>query len=111
MPRRAQPCDPGAVSRLLDTEEIVRQLRDLPGWEGDAAALRRSYAFPDFPTAIRAVDEIAVHAEAMDHHPDLDIRWRTVHVALSTHDAGGVTQIDVELAHRIHEIATGLGAS
>lgn len=111
MPHPTGPCDPGGVSRLLDAEEITRQLRDLPGWKGDAAALCRSYAFPDFPTAIRAVDEVAVHAEAMDHHPDLDIRWRTVHVALTTHDAGGVTQLDVELAHRVHEIATGLGAA
>ena len=47
----------------------------------------------------------------MDHHPDLDIRWRTVHVVLSTHDAGGVTQLDIEQAHRIDGIAAELGAS
>jgi len=46
----------------------------------------------------------------MDHHPDLDIRWRTVRVGLTTHDAGGVTQLDVEQAHRIAEIAARLGA-
>ena len=59
---------------------------------------------------LRAVDEIAVVAEAMNHHPDLDIRWRTLRVVLSTHDAGGVTQLDIEMAHRIHEIAAGHGA-
>ena len=72
---------------------------------------RARYAFPAFLSPSRGVDEIAVIAEAMDHHPDLDIRWRTLRVALTTHDAGGVTQLDIELAHRIHEIATSLGAA
>ena len=66
--------------------------------------------FPDFRAAIRGVDEIALAAEEMDHHPDIDIRWRTLHLVLATHSAGGVTQLDVELAHRINEIAVGLGA-
>ncbi len=99
------------MSRPLESEEIARQLAELPGWTGDATAVRRSYSFPDFPTAVRAVDETAVVAEAMDHHPDIDIRWRTLHLTLTTHSAGGVTQLDVELAHRIHDIATALGAS
>jgi 4a-hydroxytetrahydrobiopterin dehydratase len=97
--------------RLLDEEEIRRMLLSLPEWAGDSIVLRRSYTFPDFPTAVRAVDEIAVVAEEMDHHPDIDIRWRTLHLALSTHDAGGVTQLDVELAHRVAEIAAALGAT
>jgi 4a-hydroxytetrahydrobiopterin dehydratase len=99
------------VSRTLEPEEIARQLRDLPGWTGDSVAIRRGYAFPDFMTAIRGVEEMAVVAEAMDHHPDIDVRWRTLHLTLTTHDAGGVTQLDVELAHRIHDIVTALGAS
>jgi 4a-hydroxytetrahydrobiopterin dehydratase len=98
-------------SRLLDDDEIRDALGSLPGWEGDTSTIRRSYGFPDFPTAVRGVDEIAVVAEEMDHHPDIDVRWRTLHLALSTHSAGGVTQLDVELAHQIHGIATGLGAS
>jgi 4a-hydroxytetrahydrobiopterin dehydratase len=99
------------VSRRLDAEEVARALLALPGWAGDRDSLRRSYDFSDFPTAIRGVDDIAVAAEQMDHHPDLDIRWRTLHVAVSTHAAGGVTQLDVELAHRISDIATGHGAT
>jgi len=83
----------------------------LQGWDGDVSALHRSYAFPDFPTAIRGVDQIAVVAEEMQHHPDIDIRWRTLHLTVSTHDAGGVTQLDVELAHRVAEIAAALGAT
>lgn len=99
------------MSRRLDAEEISRQLVDLPGWQGDGEAIRRAYAFPEFLTTVRAVDEIALLAEAMNHHPDLDIRWRTLHVLLTTHDAGGVTQLDVELAHQIHQVAEALGAT
>jgi len=98
------------VSRRLDDDEIARQLAELPGWAGDGLELTRSYGFPEFLVLVRAVDEIAVVAEAMNHHPDLDIRWRTLRVLLSTHDAGGVTQLDIEMAHRIHEIATARGA-
>jgi 4a-hydroxytetrahydrobiopterin dehydratase len=98
-------------SRPLDQSEIASARASLPGWTGDEHALRRSLAFPDFPAAITAVDAIAVVAEDMQHHPDIDIRWRTLHLTLSTHDAGGVTQLDVELAHRIAEIAASLGAT
>ena len=98
------------MSRRLDDDEITRQLSALPGWTGDGTGLARSFAFPAFLSVIDGVDEIAVVAEAMNHHPDLDIRWRTLHVRLSTHDAGGVTQLDIELAHRIHEIAATHGA-
>ncbi len=99
------------MSRRLVAEEISRQLAALPGWSGGLDSLKRVYLFPDFPAAIHGVDEIALVAEAMDHHPDIDIRWRTLHVTLSTHDAGGVTQLDIELAHRIHEIAEVLGGA
>lgn len=99
------------MSRVLADSERDRQVGQLPGWAGDAASLSRSYEFPTFPAAIAAVDDVAVVAETMDHHPDIDIRWRTVHFTLSTHSAGGVTQLDVELAHRIHETAADHGAS
>ena len=99
------------MSRRLDAEEVSRQLLGLPGWSGDTESLRVSLQFPDFRAAILGVDEIALVAEEMDHHPDIDIRWRAVHLALTTHSAGGVTQLDVELAHRIDEIAAGLGAT
>lgn len=93
------------MSRLLDDEERDRQVAQIEGWVGDAQQLQRSYDFPAFLTAVAAVGEIATIAEAMDHHPDIDIRWRTVRFTLSTHSAGGVTQLDVELAHRIRDVA------
>ncbi len=97
------------MTRPLDDEEITRQLAELPGWTGDRNALRRTYEFPDFVSAIAAVDEVAVAAEDRDHHPDIDIRWRAVTFALSTHTAGGVTQLDIELAYDIVGIAMAHG--
>jgi 4a-hydroxytetrahydrobiopterin dehydratase len=99
------------MTRLLTDEEIDRQLRDLPAWRRDGDELRATLEAPDFPTAIRLVDEVALEAEGMDHHPDIDIRWRTVHFALSTHSEGGLTKLDVELAHRISQAAGRLGAT
>ncbi|MDP9417971.1 MAG: 4a-hydroxytetrahydrobiopterin dehydratase [Actinomycetota bacterium] len=93
------------MPRLLNDEEIDRQLAALPDWSRGDDALRRTLEARDFATAIRIVTEVADVAEEMDHHPDIDIRWRTLHFALSTHSAGGVTQLDIELAHRIDEIA------
>jgi 4a-hydroxytetrahydrobiopterin dehydratase len=93
------------VRELLGPDAIDDHLARLPGWTRDGDVLRRSYTFPAFGIVISAVDQIATHAELLDHHPDLDIRWRTLHVALSTHSAGGITGLDVELAQRIHRIA------
>ena len=98
------------MSRLLTSEEISRQLAELPGWEGDSEALTVSYDAPDFAAAIRLVTEAADAAEQMNHHPDIDIRWKVTHWRLSTHSAGGVTQLDVELAHRIAQAAAVVGA-
>ena len=99
------------MSRPLDDNEISGQLADLPGWIQEGQQLTLDLAAPDFLTGIRIVEEIAVEAESMNHHPDIDIRWRTLHVALSTHSAGGITQLDIELAHRISAIAKTHGAT
>lgn len=89
------------MTRLLHPAEVDRQLADLPGWSSDGTSLHRSIDFPSFPEAIAAVATLAIDAEEMNHHPDIDIRWRTVILTLSTHSAGGITQLDIELAHRI----------
>lgn len=101
------------MSRLLNDEEIERQLADLPGWARDGddpATIRGAFTAPDFPTGIRLVSEVAAAAETMNHHPDIDIRWTTVAFALSTHSEGGLTQLDIELAHQISQEAARLGA-
>ena len=89
------------MTRLLDQAEVARQLEALPGWSSDGESLHRSIEFPSFPEAIAAVATLAIDAEEMNHHPDIDIRWRTVNLTLSTHSEGGITQLDIELAHRI----------
>jgi 4a-hydroxytetrahydrobiopterin dehydratase len=99
------------MTRLLDDEEIERQLRDLPGWARDGNEIRASYEAPSFLDGIRLVREVASAAETMNHHPDIDIRWRTVTFALSTHSEGGLTQLDIELAHQISQEAGLVGAS
>ncbi|NUT08993.1 MAG: 4a-hydroxytetrahydrobiopterin dehydratase [Nonomuraea sp.] len=77
----------------------------MPGWRREGEEIRRTLDAPDFPAAIRIVDEIAVKAEELGHHPDIDIRWRTLHLALTTHDQGGLTELDFTLAALIDEIA------
>lgn len=98
------------MSRLLTDDEVTRQLADLPGWERDGDAIVATIEAPDFPAAIRIVRAVADEAEQMNHHPDIDIRWRRTTWLLTSHDAGGLTQLDVELAHRITEAARAEGA-
>jgi 4a-hydroxytetrahydrobiopterin dehydratase len=99
------------MSRLLHDDEVTTQLSGLPGWRREGDALVASVEAPDFPAAIRIVDAVADEAERMNHHPDIDIRWRTTSWLLTTHDAGGLTQLDIELAHRISDAARAHGAT
>jgi 4a-hydroxytetrahydrobiopterin dehydratase len=98
------------MSRLLADEEITRQLGDLPGWRRDGESLAAAYDAPDFPTAVQLIVEAGDEAEQMQHHPDVDLRWKVTRWRLSTHSAGGLTQLDIELAHRISQAAARLGA-
>jgi len=86
-------------------EQLAVALRSLPAWQQEGDTLRRSVQAEDFPAAIRLVVAVAGTAEEMNHHPDIDIRWRTLHFTLSTHSAGGVTALDLELAARIDSLA------
>lgn len=95
----------------LTSAEIAEALEALPGWGGDTTDIRCRYAANDFSGAIALVDAVATAAEAADHHPDIDIRWREVLFVLSTHSEGGVTAKDVELARQIDALAKGAGAS
>lgn len=90
---------------LLTADEVAAALRDLPAWTGDPKALRRTVTCPSFGDAVRLVDEVANVAEELDHHPDIDLRYRDVTFVTSTHSAGGVTAYDVELAKRIDGLA------
>ena len=73
----------------------------LPHWSGDGDGLHRTASCPSFRDAVAAIVAIADVAEEMDHHPDIDLRWRTLHLTLVTHSAGGVADFDLQLARRI----------
>jgi 4a-hydroxytetrahydrobiopterin dehydratase len=89
------------MPQKLSDLEIQRALGGLPGWARRGDALVKTYTFDRFANGIAFVDRIAVEADAMNHHPDIDIRYTKVTISLSTHDAGGITQSDLVLAERI----------
>jgi len=90
---------------LLDDDRIRDALAGLPGWAREGDALVREFAFADFLQAVLFVNRVTGAAEEAGHHPDLDIRWNRVRVALTTHSAGGLTEADVALAGRIASLA------
>lgn len=99
------------MPKLLDAADLDRALADLPGAARDrSGAIALSVTAPSFADAVRLVDAVAVQADALDHHPDVDLRWRTVTFTFSTHSAGGVTELDVELARRVLATAGETGA-
>ncbi len=98
------------MAELLSTSDIASHLAELDGWSGDSGGITRSAKLPSFMGAIGVVDRVAAVAEEMDHHPDIDIRWRTLTFVCSTHSAGGVTTKDIELARRINEIVAAASA-
>ena len=93
-------------SKLSDVE-IHRALSALNGWSRRGDALVKTFTFPRFADGIAFVNRVARIADDMDHHPDIDIRYTKVTMTLSTHDAGGVTELDVKLAEAMDKIAGG----
>jgi 4a-hydroxytetrahydrobiopterin dehydratase len=87
---------------VLSDEQVDAALPDLDGWERAEGVIRRSIKFPSFMDGIEAVRRVAAKAEEKDHHPDIDIRWRTVTFALVTHSAGGITENDLMMAREIN---------
>lgn len=94
------------MSELLSPADVEARLDQLPGWSSTDAgggALTRTFKFHDFKAALSFVNRIGDVAEQLDHHPDVDIRWNKVTLTLSTHAAGGLTERDFTLAHRIND--------
>ena len=89
----------------LTSEEITSRLAALPGWRANGdASIERDFAFADHTTALGFVVRVATVAETMDHHPSVAWTYNRVNLALSTHDAGGVTERDFQLAVRINAL-------
>ena len=87
----------------LSEADIVERLRSADGWAREGNWIRKEYRFGSFADAMAFVNRVAAAAEAMDHHPDIDVRYDRVRLLTSTHSAGGLTELDFELARRIDD--------
>ena len=85
--------------------QIADKLKSLPGWSYADGWIHRTYTTDGWPTTLMLVNAIGFYAEAADHHPDLEVHWGSVSVALSTHSAGGITPKDVALAKLVEQAA------
>jgi 4a-hydroxytetrahydrobiopterin dehydratase len=85
----------------LDNEAIEERLSGLEGWERDGEAIVKRFDRGDFKGSVDFINRLTPEAEEMNHHPDLEISWKTVTVTVTTHSEGGLTDGDFELARRI----------
>lgn len=93
------------MTKLLKEQQIRSKLKSLKGWKRNGNEIFRDFIKKDFVRAMGFVQSVAILAEKMDHHPDIDIRWNKVTLVLSTHSAGGLTENDFILASHINELA------
>lgn len=89
---------------VLNEQELSDQLRTLDGWELTDGALRKRFSFEDFAGALAFANRVGGAAEAANHHPDVALGWGYVEVAWVSHDAGGVTERDTQMAARCDEL-------
>lgn len=92
------------MSDLLEDEDLSVALKKCPEWEHEKNAITRTVEFEEFMDAIDFVNDLAEIAEEAQHHPDIVIRYTKVSLKLTTHDAGGITELDIELAQRIDNL-------
>jgi len=89
---------------VLSDNEIEQSLGTLSGWARAGDEIEKTFELRSFPDAVAFVTRIGFLAEQADHHPDLDVRWRKIRVALSTHSEGGITGKDLDLAGAIEKL-------
>jgi 4a-hydroxytetrahydrobiopterin dehydratase len=90
--------------QAFSAAEVALHLSALPAWKVEAGELARTFQFEDFRAAVRFVNRIAEVAEEAGHHPDIDLRYNRVRLGLATHDAGGLTAKDFDLAACIDKL-------
>ncbi|MGA2753273.1 MAG: 4a-hydroxytetrahydrobiopterin dehydratase [Terracidiphilus sp.] len=90
---------------VLSPEAAQSRLAQLPGWQIESGELVRTFQFKDFVAALRFVNHVGDLAEQAGHHPDIDIRYNRVRLSLATHDAGGLTEKDFDLATQAQNLA------
>ena len=95
-----------STTPLLSEEEIAQQLQRLPEWERRGQAIAKQYTLASFVDALALVNRVGELAEAANHHPDITINYRRVTFSLSTHDSGGLTRKDFDLARQIEGAAS-----
>ncbi len=93
------------MAELLSAKEVAARLEGLPGWSLDGGKLHRCFRFADFRRAFAFMSGAALAAERFDHHPEWSNVWSKVDVRLSTHEAGGITELDFRLAQAMSELA------
>lgn len=89
------------MAELIESSDLKDWLKKVPEWEIEKKAIERTFEFEDFTEAMDFVNQVAEIAEDEDHHPDIDVRYNKVRLGLSTHSAGGLTELDFTLAERI----------
>lgn len=90
-----------ARRKLLSEADIRDRLREVPLWKRDGKAISRTWTFDGFPPALDFINRVGGLAEAANHHPDIHNSWATVRLSLTTHDLGGLTDRDFDLAKKI----------
>lgn len=95
-----------ARRELLSDAEIAARLAEIPEWTRIGQAIERTWTFKDFPQALAFINRVGKLAEAANHHPDIHNSWNRVTLQLTTHDRGGLTNLDFDLANRIDRIHT-----
>jgi 4a-hydroxytetrahydrobiopterin dehydratase len=90
---------------ILTPERVQEDLRSLPKWKLEGKEIVRRYEFTDFAGAMVFVNQVAEKAEAAGHHPDIDIRYNKVRLALVSHDQGGITQRDMKMAQALNSLS------
>ena len=98
--------EPPTTQKILNPTQISQRLQNLPGWIIDNQQLRHTYQFKNFVEAIDFVNRLVEPAEKAGHHPDIAISYNKVTISLTTHDAGGITQKDFDLAEIISQLYT-----
>jgi 4a-hydroxytetrahydrobiopterin dehydratase len=86
---------------LLNEEQIQEEMGDLPDWQRDGGTLKRTYTTRNFLHGLDFLNRVAPEAEALNHHPDVSLHYKRVVITLTTHDSGGLTELDFQLAARM----------
>lgn len=100
-----------ALRDPLSAAEVANRLGKLDGWTGDTSRIAKTFHL-DYFTSVKAIAELAVAARELEHHPDIDLRWQTLLVSMTTYSAGGVvTELDFKLAGRVEAVMRRYGTT